>query len=388
MISRDARSRLASLLGTFPVVLVLGPRQCGKTTLARSSLPGWRYLDLERPRERAALESDPEDFFARYPHSVVLDEAQRLPWLMPLLRGVVDRERRPGRFVLTGSAHPSLLTAAGETLAGRIGILELTPFGVSELASKPRWAAQRWFWGGYPPLFGLARNEQKQEWLDSYAATFLERDLPALGIRVPAARVRRLWTMLAHCHGGLLNTAELARSLDLHHHVVTHYLDLLEGAFAIRRLQPYFANVKKRLTKSPKVYLRDTGLLHYLAGLRRPEDLETWPGRGASWEGFLVEELARRAQLRFPGSRVWFWRTQAGAEVDLIIENGRRRVAVEIKAGARPEGPRLAGLRQCMADLGLKRGFVLYRGEETLPLGRGIDLLPWERMDRVLEALD
>lgn len=283
--------------------------------------------------------------------------------------------------MLTGSAAPPLMKQAGETLAGRISALEMTPFGSSELAAKPRWLAQRWFWGGFPPLYSLNSAAQKTSWIEQYVRTFLERDIPALGIRVPAVRLRRLWAMLAHVHGGLLNVSDLSRSLDLAAPSISHHLDILEGAFMIRRLQPYHANISKRLVKSPKLYIRDSGLLHYLAGLRKPQDLETWPGRGQSWEGFVIEELIRRARLRWPSPNFYFWRTQAGAEADLLIENGRELLAIEIKAGSSLSSKSLLGIRQCMNDLGLRSGFVVYRGERSLRLAPGLSAVPWTQIE-------
>lgn len=379
-LERGAERTLRSFMDTFPVVLVSGPRQSGKTTLVKSALPAWTYLDLENPTDFDLLSSDPEGFFSANPGRVIIDEAQRFPGLFPILRGVVDRRRRPGSFVLTGSAAPGLVRQGGETLAGRIGMVELTPFGAGELSSKPRWQADRWFWGGFPPLFGLGDVGRKTAWLDQFVATFLERDIPALGIQVPALRLRRLWTMLSHVHGGLLNVSDLARSLDMGATAVTHHLDILEGAFMIRRLQPYHANVAKRLVKSPKLYIRDSGLLHHLAGLRSPRDLETWPGRGLSWEGFVIEELIRRARIRWPASGSWFWRTQAGAEADLLLEHGRMRLAVEVKASASLTAKSLLGVRQCMRDLGLRKGFVVYRGDRTLNVAPGLTAVPWRRL--------
>ncbi|TPW22054.1 MAG: ATPase AAA [Elusimicrobia bacterium] len=378
---RDASRGLRSFLGTFPVVLVAGPRQSGKTTLVRNALPSWKYLDLENPTDFDVLSSDPEGFLAANPGRLVIDEAQRFPGLFPILRGVVDRRRKPGSFVLTGSAAPGLMRQGGETLAGRIGVLELTPFGVGELASRPRWQAGRWFWGGFPPLYGIAQAARKTAWLDQFVSTFLERDIPALGIQVPALRLRKLWTMLSHVHGGLLNVSDLARSLDMGATAVAHHLDILEGAFMIRRLQPYHANVAKRLVKSPKLYIRDSGLLHHLAGLRGPGDLETWPGRGQSWEGFVIEELIRRARDRWPSPGFWFWRTQAGAEADLILENGRERIPVEIKASSSLSAKGLLGIRQCMKDLGLRRGFVVYRGDRVMQVAPGLTAVPWVRLE-------
>jgi hypothetical protein len=382
IIRRDDAVTLRSYLRTFPVVLVAGPRQSGKTTLVRGELPSWKYLDLENPTGFGLLDSDPEGFLAGNPGKLIIDEAQRYPKLFPILRGVVDRNRRPGSFVLTGSAGPALIEQAGETLAGRIGVLEVAPFGSSELAKKPRWLAQRWFWGGLPPLYSLGSMGQKTAWVEQYVRTFLERDIPALGIRVPAVRLRKLWAMLAHVHGGLLNLSDLARSLDMGVPSVAHYLDILEGAFMIRRLQPFHANISKRLVKSPKLYIRDTGLLHYLAGLRQPQDLETWPGRGQSWEGFVLEELIRRARLRWPAPNCYFWRTQAGAEADLLVENGRTRLCIEVKAGASLSAKGILGIRQCMKDLGLRKGFVIYRGDRALRLAPGLCAIPWAHIEK------
>ncbi|MFH1726450.1 MAG: ATP-binding protein [Elusimicrobiota bacterium] len=381
IIPRDAGATLRSFLGTFPVVLIVGPRQSGKTTLVRKQLPSLPYLDLENPTDRARLEEDPEGLLTGHSRGVIIDEVQRWPEIFPVLRGAVDRKRRLGAFVLTGSAAPSLMKQAGETLAGRVGMLELTPFGCSELARRPGWLKQRWFWGGFPPLYALSVLARKTTWLDQYVSTFLERDIPSFGIRVPPVRLRNLWTMLAHLHGQLLNVSTLARSLDLTSPAVSHHLDILEGAFMIRRLRPYHANIRKRLVKSPKLYIRDSGLLHHLAGLRRPQDLDAWPGRGSSWEGFVIEELIRRARRRWPAPGFHFWGTQAGAEADLIVENGRDRRVFEIKAGATLSSKSLAGVRQCMKDLRLKRGFVIYRGERALTLGAGLRAVPWRAIE-------
>jgi hypothetical protein len=381
ILSRGAAARLRRLLASFPAVLVYGPRQCGKSTLVRSLYPEWRHLDLERPADAALLESDLEGFLGRHARRVAFDEAQRLPGLFPALRHAIDRGAGNGRFLLTGSASPGLLASAAESLAGRVGLLELTPFLPSELAAGAA-AGARWFWGGYPPVHARRGARARGEWLDAYVSTYLERDLPALGVRLPPQRLRKLWTMLTHVHGNLLNVADLARALGVSPHTVAGDLDVLEGTFMIRRLQPYHANVQKRLSKSAKLYMRDSGLLHFLAGLRAPAELETWPRRGASFEGLVIEELAAWAAERFMRPGIFHWRTQAGAEVDLLIEDGRRIHAVEVKLGAAVDPRSLAGLRQCMADLGLKRGTVVYSGEERRGAGRGIELLPWQRVVR------
>ena len=381
MIQRSARARLAFLRRIFPIVTVIGPRQCGKTTLVRRELPKWRYLDLEKPLDWNILTEDPEGFLADNPKSLIIDESQRYPELFPLLRHVVDLDRKPGRFVLTGSAQPRMIRQVSESLAGRVGILELTPFTAQELSTRPIWLKQRWFWGGFPPLYQLRTAAEKREWLESYISTFLSQDLPGLGVTVAPTRLRRFWTMAAHLNGQILSLSDLARAMDLSYHTIAHYLDILEGACVIRRLQPYHANIGKRLVKSPKLYIRDTGILHSLLGLRSPADMEGWPGIGASFEGLVVEELSARLAL-VGGAGMFYWRTQSGAEADLILESGRRRLAIEIKFGHSLNPRRLAGLKSCMAYLKLHRGVVIYGGKERLTLGHGIEAIPWRDIER------
>jgi predicted AAA+ superfamily ATPase len=268
------------------------------------------------------------------------------------------------------------MRSVSETLAGRVAILELTPFLASELAGR-RAGSGRWFWGGFPSVHGLRGARARGEWFSAYVSTFLERDLPALGLALPARRLRQLWMMLTHIQGRILNVSDLARSLAVSSHTVSGDLDVLEGSFMIRRLRPFHANVQKRLTKSPKVYLRDSGLLHFLAGLRQPGELETWPARGGSFEGLVIEELIALAGHRLVRPEFFFWRTQAGAEVDLLIVAGRRILPVEIKLGM-AIGPReVAGLRQCMKDLNLKRGIIVSGKGERRRLSPSIEIVPW-----------
>lgn len=378
-IAREAAARLRDLLGRFPAVLIYGPRQCGKSSLVRKALAAWQHIDLERPSDASLLAADLEGFLAANPRQLAIDEAQRFPALFPALRQAIDSQRGNGRYVLTGSASPALLRTASESLAGRIGLLELTPFGLSELAGTAR-AAARWFWGGFPAVLGGRSTAARRDWLDSYLRTILERDLPALGVRLPATRLGALLKMLTHVHGNLLNAADLARSLGVSPHTVAGDLDVLEGTFFVRRLQPYFANVQKRLSKSPKIYLRDSGLLHHLAGLRESAELATWNRRGASFEGLVIEELIRRAALERPGTEAFFWRTSAGAEVDLLLVQGQSITPVEIKLGAEVRPQSLAALRQCMSDLGLERGYVVSSAAEPRKLGRGIEVLSWETL--------
>jgi len=376
---RVQEERFRYLLKTFPGVLLLGPRQCGKSTMVRKALPDWSFFDLERPSDMSLLEGDLEGFLEAHPRALIVDEAQRSPELFAALRYAADRSKGKGRFVLLGSAGPSLMRNVSESLAGRVGLLELTPFLSQELAGTTR-AKERWFWGGFPPVLDLGDARARSEWLNAYVSTFLERDLPALGLGLPARRLRMLWTMLTHVHGQLLNVSDLARSLSVSSHTVTADLDVLEGAFMIRRLQPYHANVQKRLTKSAKLFIRDTGLLHFLAGLRQPADLVTWHKRGSSFEGLVTEELAAMATQQLVRPELFFWRTQAGAEVDLLIRDGQRVLPVEIKLGAAVDQRSIAGLRQCMKDLGLRRGWVVTSGTERRMLSPDIEVVPWKEI--------
>lgn len=376
LVERVLATRLRSLLRSFPAVLLLGPRQCGKSTLVHATFTSWRHLDLERPADVDLLSGDVEGFLTAQGPKIVIDEAQRLPALFPALRHVIDRDAKVGRYVLTGSASPSLVREVSESLAGRVALVELTPFRADELAATKH-ARGRWYWGGYPRVHALRTTRARLDWLDAYVSAVLERDIPSLGLALPPARLRILWTMLTHVHGNLLNVSDLARSLGVSSHTVDRYLDVLEGTFMIRRLPPFFANVQKRLTKSPKVYVRDTGLLHFLAGLRKPEELSTWSRRGASFEGLVVEEIAARAADHATRPGVFFWRTQAGAEVDLLLVSGRHVAPIEVKLGGAVSHHDLAGLRQCMSDLGAKRGWVVTGGNERRVAGRGIEIVPW-----------
>ncbi len=379
MIERGYGVTLRILLRRFPTVTILGPRQCGKTTFIRQALPDWSYLDLERPADATPLLADPEARLGRLGDRVVLDEAQRLPEVFPVLRGLIDRRRsRKGRFVLLGSASPSLVRGLSESLAGRTAFLDLPPFRWDEVERRcpAGGLATLWLRGGFPDAF-LARSEgARHDWMEAYTRAFIERDLPALGIDVSASQMRKLWTMLAHVNGGLWNASQLAASLGVSYHTVDRYVDIFEQAFLVRKLAPYFANVGKRLVKSPKVYIRDTGLLHYFLGIRSAGQLDTHPARGASWEAFVIDQLLSSYRRLDPGCRPWFWRTAQGDEVDLLIETGSRIIPFEAKLHSAP-GPDVArGLWRCMADLKLSRGYVVYPGRERYSLGRGVVALP------------
>jgi hypothetical protein len=381
VLDRVFRSALRDRLRRFPAVTILGPRQSGKTTFVRAALPGWAYLDLERPADATPLLADPEARLAQLGDHVVLDEAQRLPEVLPILRGVIDRARhRNGRFVLLGSASPSLVRGVSESLAGRTAFLDLPPFRWTEVRRTPGTTGigDLWLRGGYPPAFLEPRDGPRREWLEAYGRAFIERDLPALGIDVSASQMRRLWTMLAHVNGGLWNASQLASSLGVSYHTVNRYVDILEQTFLVRKLFPYFANIGKRLVRSPKVYFRDSGLLHYFLGIASAADLDVHPARGASWEAFVVDQILSVFQQRDAGAQGWFWRTARGVEVDLLVETAGRLIPIEIKLHSAPGADAAAGLRQCMTDLDLRRGYVVHAGGERYSLGHGVTAVPAE----------
>jgi predicted AAA+ superfamily ATPase len=331
---RAATARLQTLAAQFPAVLILGPRQVGKTTLARTAFRGVPYVDLEDPRARALFRDDPTFQLERRARpSVILDEAQSVPEIFSALRGLIDAKRREmGRFIMLGSAQPSLVRSVSESLAGRVGLLDLDPLTAAEVATgrERRPWADLWLRGGFPdPL----RTGQFRDWWEAYLRTYVERDLPALGLAADPILMRRLLTMLAHQQGGILNTAALSNALGVSNTPIRRCLDILEQTYLLRRLPPYFRNVGKRLVKSPKAYLRDTGLVHHLLNITTHEELDSHPVRGASWETFVLEDLVRRERLAHPSSQIFYWRTAAGAEIDLVIERGSRRFAIEIKAG-------------------------------------------------------
>ncbi len=381
MLIRSYRNSLLRLLRGFPIVTVLGPRQCGKTTFIRQALPGWTYLDLERPSDLAPLAADPEARLDQLGDHVILDEAQRVPDLFPVLRGLIDRQRGgKGRFVILGSASPALVGGISETLAGRTAFLDLPPFRWEEVrrGRTKQGLAALWFRGGFPDAFLESNDAKRHDWIEAYTRAFIERDLPGLGVDVSAQQMRKLWTMLAHVSGGLWNASSLAAALGTSYHTVNRYVDILEQAFLVRKLPPFFANLGKRLVRSPKLYFRDTGLLHYFLGIHSTTMLDTHPARGASFETFLVDQLISAYLRVAPQSQAYFWRTAQGDEVDLLVDLGSRRVPFEIKLHAAPRRDDVPGLRRCMHDLELSRGYVVYPGRERYSLGGGVIALPAE----------
>lgn len=374
---RKLQARIIRALADFPIVAILGPRQCGKTTLVRETLgaePGVVYLDLERPSDQAKIR-DPELFFNLQRASgtaslFCLDEIQRVPEIFPLLRSLVDDERRNGQFLLLGSASRDLLRQTSESLAGRITYLELTPFLADELPQEPGVLPRLWFRGGFPRSFLAASDESSADWRESFTRTFLERDLPQLGFGIPAATLSRVWRMLAHTHGQILNGSQLGTALGVSHTTVRSYLDLLSQTFMVRLLEPFAANLKKRIVKSPKVYLRDSGILHSLLQIDSLDDVLAHPVCGASWEGLVIENVI----AALPGWQPSFYRTADGAEIDLVLERGQRRIAIECKASTAPTVSR--GFWTALDDLAIDEAWVIAPVAEPYPLRQGVTVTP------------
>lgn len=351
-----------------PAAVLVGPRQCGKTTLARriSTSTSSTYFDLERPADLARLEN-PVLSLEPLRGLVVIDEVQRRPDLFPVLRTLLDRRPVKARFLLLGSASPELLAQSSETLAGRVAFVAMSGFALPETGSGSQ--SQLWLRGGYPNAFLARSNADSFAWRQDFIQTFLERDLAQLGSRVPAPTMRRFWAMLAHHSGGIWNSSEIGRSLGDSHTTVRRHLDTLAAALMVRILQPWHTNLGKRQVKSPKVYVRDSGLLHALLGIESRTELEGHPKLGASWEGFVIEQILARPRP----PEAYYWRTQAGAELDLLIRYRGRFVGVEVKYA---DAPTLTpSMRNAFADLELQRLVVVYPGTLRYRLTRGIDVM-------------
>jgi predicted AAA+ superfamily ATPase len=370
-------ARLRRLLRTHPVVGILGPRQVGKTTLARELLkevPGkTAVFDLEDPADLARL-ADARLALEPLRGLVVVDEIQRRPDLFPLLRVLADRPRRPARFLVLGSASPELLRQSSESLAGRVAYHELGGFTLEDVG--PARAERLWLRGGFPRSF-LARTEgEGAEWRQAFVRTFVERDLPQLGVTIPAATLERFWAMLAHYHGQVWNASEFARSFGVSDVTVRRYLDLLSATFAVRLLLPWSENIGKRQVRSPKVYLADSGILHALLGIRERRDLERHPKLGASWEGFALDAVVRR--LGVDRRECHFWATHSGAELDLLVVRGRRRWGFEFKRTSAPSVTR--SMRTALEDLRLQRLDVVHGGPHSFALAPRIRAVAFSRL--------
>lgn len=388
MINRTLQKKLHDALRRQAAVVLLGPRQVGKTTLAMdvaAQVPESLYLDLESTRDRAKL-SDAEAFLSMHETKlVILDEIHRIPDIFQTLRGLIDAGRRrglrTGRFLLLGSASLDLLRQSGESLAGRVAYLELTPLTVLEV--EPESIDTLWVRGGFPDSFLASSEAESMSWREDMIRTYLERDIPQFGPRMPAETLRRFWTMLAHNQGGLHNAARIAASLEISGQSVGRYTDLLVDLLLVRRLQPYLTNVGKRLVKSPRLYIRDSGLLHTLLDISCRDSLLGHPVVGGSWEGFVIENLVQAAPARTVAG---FYRTSGGAEIDLVIElPGGERWVVEIKRGTATKPAR--GFHEACIDLSPARRLLVHGGIDSYPLGNDVEALGLRQLVAELTAL-
>ena len=378
MISRERHlTTIQGLLREYPIVAILGARQVGKTTLAMQILErsknGGEHFDLEDPADLSRL-TDPRLALEGLRGLVVIDEVQRRPDLFPVLRVLADRRPRRTRFLVLGSASPELLRQTSETLAGRIAFHTLDGFNLSEVGSDQ--LDRLWLRGGFPESFLSRSNKAAFTWRSNFIRTFVERDLPQLGIRISSQTLSRFWSMLAHYHGQVWNASELGRAFGVTDKTVRHYLDILSAALVVQQLQPWFVNVKKRQVKAPKIYVRDSGLLHGLLDIRDRRDLERHPKVGASWEGFLLRQVIEI--LGAAPEECFFWATHSGPELDLLWVRGRRRLAFEFKRTSSPTVTR--SLHAALETLDIERAFVIHAGERTFPLHRQITAIAAQKL--------
>ena len=380
MIERPAYlAQIEQSFAVHPVTAILGPRQCGKTTLARRFAEGLRahVFDLENPVDSSAL-AEPLRALEGLDGLVVLDEIQRQPKLFEILRVLVDRAGNPTRFLVLGSASPDLMRGVSETLAGRVGFVDLSGFNLEEVGADRR--DDLWQRGGFPRSFLGGDDAESARWREAFVRTFLERDIPQLGITISAETLRRFWTMLAHYHGQLWNAAEFARSLGSAEATARHYLDILVGAYMVRRLPPWHENLKKRQVKAPKVYIRDSGLLHTLLSIDSLDALRRHPKLGASWEGFALETV-----LAVTGSRnAYFWAAHSGAELDLLLFLRGERWGFEIKYADAPRPGR--SLETARGDLSLNHTVIVYPGDEAYALGEDVQVVPLREIGPLLRG--
>ncbi len=362
-VKRHIHQTVLRHLKQWPVVALLGPRQVGKSTLAKKLMAGLKktlYLDLERPSHLRKLDA-PEYFLTQNRGSLIcLDEVQRLPEIFPLLRSLVDDTSRCGQFLILGSASKELLKQSSESLAGRISYLEMTPLTLTELHQNKQ--ELLWLRGGFPKSFLSSTDKTSREWRENYIRSFLESDIPQMGLKMPAHSVGRLWSMLAFSHGQTLNSSKLATSMGISSHTVNRYISILEKTFLVRRLPPFFLNLKKRVVKAPKIYIRDSGILHSLLKVDSINDLFGHPVFGSSFEGFVIENIISH----LPGWQFYFYRTRSGAEIDLLMIRGRRKVAVEIKASKAPVLK--PGFWTAIKDVEADEKYVIAPVEKTYPL--------------------
>lgn len=371
LVKREITTTVLNRLKNNPAVALLGARQVGKSTIAEmviSQIPKAIYLDLERPADLNKL-TDPEAFFMQFSDRMIcLDEIQRTPDIFPILRGVIDRNKRNGQFLILGSASRDLIRQSSESLAGRLSHIEITPFSQSEIPFIDR--GVHWLRGGYPRSILAEDDEISIQWREDYIRTFLERDIPQLGFRIPANTLGRFWRMLAHCHGQVLNSSKLAGSMGVSAHTIRSYVDLLEQTFMLRVLPPFEGNTKKRLVKSPKVYIRDTGILHSLLHIETVEDLFAHPVYGASFEGFVIENIATLV----PRWELSFFRTSNGAEIDLVLTKGFRTIAIEVKSSTSPKVSK--SFWNCIKEIEPDHTLVVAPVQEEYPIAENVMVMP------------
>ncbi|MDO8549996.1 MAG: ATP-binding protein [Ignavibacteria bacterium] len=386
MLKRDLQNKIVDSLNNYPVIGLIGSRQAGKTTLAKEISGNFSdtvYIDLELPSDLIKIQN--AEFYLKENSDklIIIDEVQHEQKLFPIIRALVDQDRRSGRFLLLGSASPDFMRFSSETLAGRIIYHELTPLNIFEVKEEKNSIRNLWLKGGYPLSF-LSKDPVKSfEWRESFIKTYLERDIPQLGLRIPAIQLRRFWTMVAHNHGKLWNASQIASSLGVTAPTVKHYLDILTDTFLVRQLAPFFENVKKRLVKSPKIYLRDSGLLHTLLNIRNTDDLLSHPGVGSSWEGFVIEQILNSTEESI---QPYFYRTGSGNEIDLILESGRNnRMAIEVKHSLSPELTK--GFWIAFEELKCKKGYVVYPGDDEFPINEKVRVVSLTKIKNEISSL-
>jgi len=387
MIKRKLENRILDSLKIFPVVAILGPRQVGKTTLAKEIKKKVSkkiiYLDLDLTSDLNKL-NEPELFLGQFDLSkymIIIDEIQQKRELFPLLRALIDKNRKPGSFLILGSASRDLIKQSSETLAGRIIFHELAPFTFDEIGGSKKNIKKLWERGGFPDSYLAGNTESSYLWRDAFIRTYLERDIPQLGIRIPSPQLRRFWTMIAHHHGQLFNANQLAKSLGVSAPTIRNYLSILEETFIVRQMRPYFPNIKKRLVKSPKIYIRDTGLLHNLLMISSLDQLQGHPSLGYSWEGFVLEQILNSLPV---GWDAFFYRTATGVEIDLVlIKHGESPIAVEVKYSLSPKLEK--GFNLAFRDLKCGKGFVVNPGNDIYPHKDNITILPVSKISEIFK---